>query len=78
MRSETRECLAPLADTSHERRMWGEDNVMSGLTLSQAEELLDWLEARGYTGLQACLSESKGVTVFWAGAAGPEIGRLPE
>jgi hypothetical protein len=78
MMSETRECLAPLADTSRERRVRGEDNVVSGLTLSQAEGLLDWLEARGYTGLQAYLSASKGVTVFWAGAAETGLGRLPE
>ena len=38
----------------------------AGLTLAQAEDLLDWLEAHGYTGLEASLGEG-GVTVSWDG-----------
>jgi len=42
----------------------------AGLTLAQAEELLDWLEAHGCSGLGACLLEG-GVAVYWDGPAGP-------
>jgi hypothetical protein len=43
----------------------GEGGERAGLTLAQAEGLLDWLEAHGRTGLGACLLEDGGVTVYW-------------
>jgi hypothetical protein len=71
MANETRECLTPLADTSHGRPVRREGGAASGLTLSQAEGLLDWLEAGGCTGLRAYLLGGGGVTVFWSGATRP-------
>jgi hypothetical protein len=46
----------------------------SGLTLAEAECLLDWLEARGCTGLRASFRDDGGVTVCWSGAPVPAVG----
>ncbi len=66
MVSETCECRPPTAAGPGVRPARGEGGAAAGLTLAQAEELLDWLEAHGYTGLGACLLEG-GVAVYWGG-----------
>jgi hypothetical protein len=60
---ETRDDLPLLADApdTPARRPGG---TAAGLTLAQAEGLLDWLEAHGCTGLVATSLEG-GATVNW-------------
>jgi CheY-like chemotaxis protein len=44
-----------------------EESRRTGLTLRQAEELLDWLEANGCTGAELTIEEGgKGFTVRWS------------
>jgi hypothetical protein len=38
---------------------------VSGLTQREAEELLDWLEANGYTRREVVYTPEPGVTVRW-------------
>ncbi len=61
----------PVAPHGPSRKVGG---TVSGLTLADAEGLLDWLEARGCTGLRASLGEDGAVSVFWAGGPAPAAG----
>jgi hypothetical protein len=64
MRCESRDGLPLVAGAPGARAAGG---TAAGLTLAQAEGLLDWLETHGDEGLGAALLEDGGVTVFWGG-----------
>lgn len=66
MVSETCERRALAAGAPDGPAARGAGGSEASLTLAQAEGLLDWLEAHGYTGLGADLGEG-GVTVSWGG-----------
>jgi hypothetical protein len=46
---------------SHQPEGW---RALGGLTIAQAEQLLDWLEAHGVVGIDVSFAQS-GVTVRW-------------
>lgn len=46
------------------------EHCLSGLTMTEAEKLLDWLEARGYQHRELCLQDAKGFVVRWKGTGG--------
>jgi hypothetical protein len=64
IRSARRSASPPPADTGSERVDGPEEvHVRSGLTKTEAEELLDWLEANGHRDMRLSYQAGNGFTV---------------
>jgi hypothetical protein len=58
-----------IALLSEKQDEWQKTGCVTGLTLAQARELLDWLENQGCTGLEVSCQDGIGFTVRFPGRA---------